>query len=64
MRILTRGQQGEVYKDLVEIITVLAKAYGRSKGLEEPIQDAMLAAYDIADIVGGQEMLDKMEGVR
>ena len=64
MRILTRGKQGDVYKELVDIIKVLAKAYGRNKGLELEIQDAISSAYEIAGIVGGQEMLDKMEGVR
>ena len=64
MRILTREKQRDVYKELVDIIKVLAKAYGRSKGLELEIQDAISSAYEIADIVGGQEMLDTMEGIR
>lgn len=63
MRLLSREQQGIVYKELVEIIKVLARTHGNSTSLEVDIRDAIASAYRIASIVGGREMLNDLEGI-
>lgn len=60
MRILTRGDQGDVYKKLVEIIKVLAKVQSVERILTVEAQDAISDALDIAGIVGGTEMLEAL----
>lgn len=62
MRILTRKKQQDAYKELVEIVKVLTKAYVAGKRIDLELQDAIASAYEVVDIVGGREMIDALEG--
>ena len=53
-RIISRKDQNDVYKNLIEIIKVLVKVD------KAEATDAIIGAFDIAAIVGGKEMLETM----
>ena len=55
-KMISRKNQNEVYKNLIEIIKVLVKVEG------DEATDAIIGAFDIAAIVGGKEMLEAMGG--
>lgn len=58
MRLLSWKKQNEIYKRLVAITVELMRQD------ETGLKDAVVDVYNIANIVGGKQMVEQMEGAK